>query len=214
MEWAVLAIVLIGLALAFIVVQGSLADRQWRQVIADGDEDALRQALAAAFEGWREQKPPPGLPPADWQGLQSAALVAVDRDRCRVSLLADADVRVVDNRRQEVGSALDVARRVAVTMTERLLYEVQHVRFEQVQIDVHTQYRDADGASRQECLLTTRVTRAAASVSEWDSEEPAAILEDWETREAAAGRPLDPDDGALIGAGRAGIGATPGDDRP
>ena len=211
MEWAVLIIVLIGLALTFIVLQGSLAARHWRRVIADGDGDALRQALDAAFEGWRELKPPPGMVPADWQGLQSAALIVADRDRCRVSLLADTDVRVIDNERHEVGSALDVARRVAVAMAERLLYEVPHVRFEEVQIDVHTLYRDPDGSSRQECLLTTRVSRATASASEWDTEEPPAIVASWETREAAPGRPLDPEHGALIAAAPPGVHATPGD---
>ncbi len=198
MEWGILVIALLGIALVFIVLQASLASRHWRQVIAGGDVDALREALDAAFEDWRGGKPPRDMPPADWRGLQSAALVVADRDRCRVSLLADADVRVIENRREQVGPPLMVARRIALSMVERLLYEIPHVRFEEVQVDVYTQYRESDGSPRQQCVLATRVTRAAAAVSDWDTAEPAEILSGWETREATSERSLDPDDGALI----------------
>lgn len=198
MEWAVLMIVLIGLALAFIVLQGSLAARHWRRAISHGDKDALQEALDAAFDAWREQKPPAGMPPSDWQGLQSTTLIAANRDRCRVSLLADTDVRVIDNNRKEVGSALDVAHRIAVAMAERLLYEIPHVRFEQVQIDVHTQYRGSEGIQVQECLLTTQVTRSTASASDWDTETARGILRTWNTLETVSGQTLNPDDGAII----------------
>ncbi len=204
MEWGVLFIALLGLVVAFIVLQASLASRHWRQVIADGDVDALREALDAAFEDWRRGRPPRDIPPADWRGLQSAALVAADRDRCRVSLLADADVRVIENRREQVGAPLVVARRVAVSMVERLLYEIPHVRFDEVQVDVYTQDRASDGSPRQQCVLATRVTRAAAAVSDWDTAEPAEILSGWETREATSERSPDPDDGALIVSDRPG----------
>ena len=204
MEWGILFIALLGLVVAFIVLQASLASRHWRRVVADGDVDALREALNAAFEGWRGGKPPRNMPPADWQGSQSAALVAADRDRCRVSLLAGADVRVIENRREQVGAPLVVARRIAVSMVERLLYEIPHVRFDEVQVDVYTQYREADGSSRQQCVLATRVTRAAAAVSDWDTAEPVEILSGWETREATAERALDPDEGALIASERPG----------
>ena len=198
MEWGILLIALLGVVLALIVLQASLASRHWRQVIAGGDVDALREALDAAFEGWRGGKPPRDMPPADWRGLQSATLVAADRDRCRASLLADADVRVIENRREQVGAPLVVARRVAISMVERLLYEIPHVRFDEVQIDVYTQHREPDASPRQQCVLTTRVTRAAAAESDWDTAEPAEILSRWETREATSERSLDPDDGALI----------------
>ena len=204
MEWGILLIALVGVVLALIVLQASLASRHWRQVIAGGDVDALREALDAAFEDWRRGKPPREMPPADWRGLQSATLVAADRDRCRASLLVDADVRVIENRREQVGAPLVVARRVAVSMVERLLYEIPHVRFDEVQIDVYTQDRASDGSSHQQCVLTTRVTRAAAAVSDWDTAEPAEILSGWDTREATAERSLDPDDGALIASERAG----------
>ena len=198
MEWGVLFFVLLGLLLGGIVLQATLAARHWRRVIEAGDVDALREAVDNAFDSWQRQKPPRGFPAADWQGLQSAAIVAFDHHRCRVSLLAGADVRVVGRERREVGSALDVARRVAVRMAERLLYEIPHVHFDEVQLDVYASYRDRSGEAQTECLLTTRVDRAATTAAPWDEAEEAEILSDWVTREATPGAPLDPNDRALI----------------
>ncbi len=198
MEWGVLFFVLFGLLLGGIVLQATLAARHWRRVIEAGDVDALREAVDSAFDSWERQKPPRGLPPADWQGLQSAAAVAFDHHRCRVSLIAGPDVRVVGRERREVGSAIDVARRVAVRMAERLLYEIPHVHFDEVQIDVYTSYRDRSGEAQTECLLTTRVDRAAATAAPWDEADEAEILRDWVTREAAPNAPLDPNENALI----------------
>lgn len=198
MEWGVLFFVLLGLLLGGIVLQATFAARHWRQVIEAGDVDALREAVDTAFESWQRRKPPRGFPPADWQGLQSVAAVAFDHHRCRVSLLASPDVRVVGHERREVGSALDVARRVAVLMAERLLYEIPHVRFDEVQVDVYSSYRDRSGESQTECLLTTRVDRVAATASPWDEAEAAEILRDWVTHEAAPDAPLDPNERALI----------------
>jgi len=198
MEWGVLFVVVLGVSLGFIVLQATFAARHWRRVIGQGDVGALREALDEAFDHWRSRRPPRGFPPADWQALQSAALVAADRDRCRVSLLAGVDVRVVGHRHEQVGGEIDVGRRVAVMMVERLLYEIPHVRFDAVQVDVYAQYRDRDGIPRQQCLLTTQVTRALAQVSDWDVATPAEMIEEWDTREAAPGQPLEPDEGALI----------------
>lgn len=202
MEWGILLIVAFGLVLGLIVLQASLASRHWDRVIGEGDADALREALDAAFDGWRGARPPKGTPPAHWQALQSVTLVAADRDRCRVSLLASADVRVVKNERLDFGSPLDVGRRAAVTMAERLLYEIPHVRFDGVQIDVYSQ--PASGAEGgADCLLTTRVDRQTAYSSDWDAAEPPDILAGWETSEAGDGD-LDPDVNALITARQAG----------
>ncbi|MSQ41820.1 MAG: hypothetical protein EXR65_02135 [Dehalococcoidia bacterium] len=198
MGWGIIAVLLLGALLAFIVIQASFASRQWDRVIAAGDVNALGEALDTAFDGWRARRAPRGTPPADWQALLSAELVAADRDRCRVSLLAEPDLRVIDGQREEVGDAPSVARRAAVAMAERLLYEIPHVRFAELQIDVGTEYRAPDGTTREECLLSTRVTRAQAATADWDGGDTAAVLGEWRTRESARGRPLDPDQDALI----------------
>jgi hypothetical protein len=196
----ILAIVIFGVVMGLIVLQATMASRHWDQVIEDGDVDALGEALDTALDGWRSARPAKGTPPADTQAVQSVTLVAVDRDRCRVSVTAGPDVRVVKNERLDFGSAFDVGRRAAVGMAERLLYEVPHVRFIAVQIDV---YESATGeAEAARCLLTTQVDRETAYVSEWDTEGPEQILADWETREAGD-EGLDPDVGALIESERA-----------
>lgn len=198
MELGVLFVVLLGLALGGIVLQATMAARQWRRVIGEGDLPAIHEAVDAAFEGWRRQKPPKGYPASDWQGLLSASIVALDPARCRVSLLALPDVRVVERERQEVGSALEVARRVSVRMVERLLYEIPHVRFDEVQIDVYTSYFQPDGSSDSACILVTRVEREEAAAAPWDVADEATLLRGWLTREAASAEVLDPELEALI----------------
>ena len=197
MGWGILAIVTFGVILGFIVLQATMASRHWDQVIADGDEDALGEALDEALDRWRGARPPKGTPPADTLAVQSVTLVAADRDRCRVSVVAGTDVRVVKNERLDFGDPLDVGRRAAVAMAERLLYEIPHVRFDAVQVDVYVA-ATGEGAATH-CLLTTQVDRQTAYASEWDNAEPPAILGGWETLEAGDGD-LDPDAGALIDA--------------
>lgn len=198
MEWGVLFVTLLGLTLGGVVLQATMAARHWRRVIAAGDMDALRQAVDEAFTAWQRQKPPRGYPVADWQGLQSATVLAADAQRCRVSMLVGPDIRVTGNRRQQVGAALDVARRVAVKMVERTLYEIPHVRFEEVQVDVHTSYQQPDGSSRTECILTTRVARAEAALAPWDTADDAELLRGWTTIDTSTRTSVDPDEDPLI----------------
>ena len=190
--------IVLGLVLGFIIVQSAFSHRHWRKVIAEGDQETLLAAVEEALETFRGMRAPRGTPPADWRGLQSAALVAADRDRCRVSVLVDPDIRVIGTERREIGPAESVARRVAVRMVERLLYEIPLARFEAVQVDVYTQYRSPQGEIATDCLLTTQVSRLMGNEADWDEQEAAAILADWGARERAPGDSLNPDTGALI----------------
>jgi hypothetical protein len=193
-----LLVIVIGLVLGLVILSSAFSHRHWRRVIAEGDQATLLAAVEEALETFRGMRAPRGTPPADWRGLQSAALVAADRDRCRVSLLVEPDIRVIGTERREVGPAESVARRVAVRMVERLLYEIPLAHFEAVQIDVYTQYRSPQGEIATDCLLTTQVTRTMGNEADWDEQEAAAILADWRTRERELGPPLDPDEHALI----------------
>ncbi len=191
----------IFVVVGFMVFQAYFAARQWRRVIAAGDVRALDELLDQTFEGWRNARPPRGVAPADWRAMHTAALIAADHARARVSLLAEPDVRVVGGERVEVGTAQEVARRAATRMVERLLYEVPYVSFAAVQVDVHTEYRSADGQVTNPCLLTTRATREVASWSDWEGgADASALLAEWDTREATPEAPLDPAVGALISA--------------
>jgi len=185
----------------FMVFQAYFAARQWRRVIAAGDVHALDDLLDQTFEGWRNARPPRGVAPADWRAMHTAALVAANHDYARVSMLVEPDVRVQQGQRVEVGTAQEVARRAATRMVERLLYEVPYVSFSAVQVDVHTEYRSADGSVTNPCLLTTRATRELASWSDWEAAgDASALLAEWDTREAMPGAPVDPSVDALIAA--------------
>ncbi|MEX2445746.1 MAG: hypothetical protein WD734_00270 [Dehalococcoidia bacterium] len=186
------------LVVGFMVFQARFAARHWRRVIAAGDQDALVELLDMTFEACRVRRPPRGIAPADWRALHTAALIAADHRRARVSLLAEPDVQVVGGRRSEVGSAQDVARRAAVRMVERLLYEVPYVSFDEVQVDVHTEYRRPDGSVSSPCLLTTRAARDVASYSDWELRDEVAMLAEWQTREASPAAAADPDRDALL----------------
>ena len=197
--FAIVICLAIFLIVGFMVLQARFAARQWRRVIAAGDMGALAELLDQTFEAWRNSRPPRGLAPADWRAMHTAALIAADRERARVSLLAEPDVRVVQGQRVEVGTAQDVARRAAVRMVERLMYEVPHVSFTAVQVDVHTEYRSADGTVTNPCLLSTRATREVASWSDWSAAGDASVLlAEWDTREAGPGAPVDPSVDALL----------------
>ena len=191
-------VLLITAFVGFAIVSSAFSQRHWKRVIAEGDRPTLVAAVEEAFETFRGMRAPRGVPPADWLGLQSVTVVAADRDRCRVAVVVEPDIRVVDGERREVGPVRTVARRVAVRMAERLLYEIPLARFEAVQVDVYTEYRSPAGTIQSDCLLTTRVSRELGSETEWDEQEAGAILATWRTREAAPGAPVDPRAGAII----------------
>ena len=197
-ELGLLLMLPIAAFLGFIITQSFFSQRHWRRIIGEGDLDALRASVLEAFETWRRVRPPPDVPPADWRALMSAELIAADTERCRVSMLAEPDIRVIDGVREQVGPPSDVARRAAVRMAERLLYDIPLARFEAVQVDVYAEYRSAAGDVESECLLTTQVSRNQAVITDWDDDAAPAILKSWSTRGAAASRDLDPGVGALI----------------
>ena len=199
-EFGIVATLLAGGAIGWVIVQSFAGHRYWRRAIAGGDEEAMRAALVEALDTWRRMRPPADAIPSDWRALQSAGIVAADGARCRVSLLADPDIRVADGVRREAGPAASVARRVAVRMAERLLYEIPLIRFGAVQVDVWTQYRSPAGGAESVCLLTTRLTRAEGAATDWDDLAEDEILAGWTTRERRPGEPLDPGEGALIAA--------------
>lgn len=194
---AMVLIFVFTLLMGFMVVQAMFAARKWRDVIADGDREALSDQLENTFEAWRNSRPPRGMPPVDWRALHTAAIVAADRDRGRVSLIADPDVRVIAGSRVEVGSIATVARRAAVRMAERLFYDVPYVQFREVQVDVYTEYRTPGGASESMCVLSARATRATVTGVDWDAEID-DLLSDWQVAEAHGDVGVDPDADALI----------------
>jgi len=195
---AMVICVAIFVIVGFMVFQARFAAKHWRRVIADGDATALEQLLDDTFEGWRRERPKRGTPPADWRALHTAALVAADHGRIRVSILAEPDVQVVSGERIEVSSAQVVARRAAVRMVERLMYEVPYASFAEAQVDVLTEYRSPDGPTLSHCLLTTRVTREQAKYADWEDGIADEVLSEWSTIEVVGEDWPDPDRDAII----------------
>lgn len=195
---AIIVLLSIGVVLGFMVIQAMFAARKWRSVISEGDHGALMQLLDQTFDAWRSARPPKGTPPADWRALHTAALTAADHQRIRVSILAEPDVRVVGGQRDEVANEYIVARRAAVRMVERLLYEVPYASFDAAQVDVNLEYRDAAGATLTRCLLTTTARREVAALSAWEDGEPDELLAEWETIDGEGGAEPDPDAAPLI----------------
>lgn len=193
-----LACLVVFVIVGFMVFQARFAAQHWRRAIAAGDASALAQLLDETFEAWRRERPRRGTPPADWRALHTAALVAADHRRIRVSLLAEPDVQVVDGRREEVSSTQQVARRAAVRMVERLMYEVPHASFAHAQVDVLTEYRQPDGPAVTRCLLSTRATREDVKFAEWENPDATVLLSNWDTREGEGDRWPDPDQDAII----------------
>jgi hypothetical protein len=193
-----LACLVIFVIVGVVIVQARVAAQHWRRVVAEGDQEALDELLDRTFEGWRNSRLPRGTPPSDWRALTTAAIVAADRDRVRVSLLVDEDVRVIGGERVEVGSADEVAQRTAVRMVERLLYEAPFVSFDRVQVDVLREFRSEDGNVHTPCLLSTRVDRETASWSDWEHGDVNEILGEWDTRVRAGSAYVDPDRDAII----------------
>ncbi|TAJ20891.1 MAG: hypothetical protein EPO65_02620 [Dehalococcoidia bacterium] len=195
---AIVACLVTFIVVGIMVVQARFAARAWRRTIAAGDTQALHSLLDQTLEGWRNGRPPRRTPPADWRALHTASVVAADRERIRVSLLAEPDVRVIDGQRVEAAGAQEVARRAAVRMVERLMYEMPHVSFVHAQVDVLTEFRSPGGDVASVCLLSTQVTREQAADADWEGNDHVAMLAEWQTVEDAPGRPVDPDADAVI----------------
>lgn len=195
---AMVICVVIFVIVGFMVFQARFAAKHWRRVISEGDSEALGQLLDDTFEAWRRERPKRGTPPADWRALHTAALVAADHERIRVSILAEPDVQVVAGERVEVSSAQVVARRAAVRMVERLMYEVAYASFGQAQVDVLTEFRQPGGPTETRCLLTTQVTRDQAAYADWEHGTAEEVLATWRTIEATGEDWPDPDQDAII----------------
>ena len=81
-----------------------------------------------------------------------------------------------------------------------LLYDVPNLSLPAVRIDVHTTFRDPDGASERACILTTTASREAAREVDWEGWTAAEIVDAFGGRyrlgERGAALPIDPEEGA------------------
>ncbi|HEU4759991.1 MAG TPA: hypothetical protein VFT91_08435 [Dehalococcoidia bacterium] len=199
MEWGILAIGIVFLFVAYVVIQGTRAAFAWRKAAAAGDVEVIRRIVEDAVSAWASQKRPKEVPADVWRGIQGLELVDVGPDSVRVSCLAQGEHHLQDGRWIETADALQEGIAVAAKAAEMLLYELFHFRPARVQVDVYTTFRDADGATHRQCILSLPATREAARRVDWDDWAAAQIVDalGGRYRLGDRGQPLPIDPGPL-----------------
>ena len=168
LTWALVAIFILFLILAYIIIQGTRAALAWREAARTGDVKVIRDIVEDAIKVWSSQKRPKEVTPEVWRGVQSMQLVDVASDYVRVSVAAESEYRLEDGRWIEIRNPLQDGISVTAKVADMLFYELIHYRPEQVQVDVYTQYRDQAGVTRRECILSTHTTRELAKSVDWE----------------------------------------------
>jgi hypothetical protein len=168
MQWAVLAIFVLFLGMAYIILQGTRAAIAWRKAAAAGDVKVIRDIVEDALGVWRSSKRPREVPTDVWRGVQSMQLVDVAPGFVRVSCQAQSEYKMYEGRWIEVRNPLQEGIAIAAKAAEMLFYELPHYRPENVQVDVYTSFREDEGFTANECILSMETTRELARTADWD----------------------------------------------
>jgi len=209
MEWGILAVAVIFVLVGYIVLQGTRASMAWRKAASGGDLDVIRQIMEDAIASWRSVKRPKEVAPDVWRGVQSVALVDVTagsdpagaRLGASVSCQVESEYRLLNGRWVEVSNPLQEGFAVTARLADMLLYDVPNLRLDAVRIDIHTTFRDVEGAAERACILTTNASRELAREVDWEEWTPAEIVDAFGGRyrlgERGVALPIDPVEGAL-----------------
>ncbi|MFQ6019711.1 MAG: hypothetical protein ACE5KW_03035 [Dehalococcoidia bacterium] len=198
MEWVVLALSIIFVIFSWLIIQGTRAALAYRRQAAAGDVSVIRDLAEDAISVWRSQKRPKPVPAEVWRGIQSMQLGDVGPDYVRVSVRAEGDYKLVEGRWQESAGPLEAGMAITAEAADLLLYELPHCRLAKAQIDVYTAFREADGRSDLQCILSTIASREAAQRVDWEEWPAADIVEALGGRyrldERGRALPVDPDE--------------------
>jgi hypothetical protein len=176
-EIGIAVVMVILLFTGYVIVQETRAQLHWRELVAQGDVDAIRQLIESEVEAWHTQRVPRGTPALLWHGVQTVELLDVDATSARVSCNAEGEYALVDGRRVETSSPLDEGMKITKKIAEMMLYDVPNVKLDQAQIDVYTFFRTEGGAAEPRCILSTRVNRHSVEQVDWDEIEAADFAE-------------------------------------
>ena len=176
MQWALIGIAAVGIMLAYVVWQGMRAANKYRELAAAGDIPTIRLIVDEALAEWHSGRPPKGLPPTVWAGVQTMEVLDVGPDYVHVSCSAEGEYKMEEGRWRETKSPLQEAMVIAAKATEMLLYELPHLKLARVVVDVYTTYRDAAGV-RRERILACDARREDARQVDWDEWTPQQITE-------------------------------------
>ena len=168
MEYGIVAILIVLLLTAYVIVQETRAQMHWRGLVQDGDVEAVRQLVDEEAENWRTARVPKGTPALLWHGVQTVNVTDVSGTAARVSCSAEGEYALTDGKRTEISSPLNEGMKITLKLAEMLLYDVPNVKFDQVQIDVYTSFRDESGRSEAQCILSTKIDRSRISLVDWD----------------------------------------------
>jgi len=194
--WGIVGITLLGLFIAFVILQETFAQRHWRGLVDHGDKWAIRTLVEQEIERWRGMRVPKGEDAALWHGIQTGEVAGVGRDFVHLLVSAEGEYRVFHGQRQEVSTPLQEGMKLAAKLLERVFYDIPNVRLSLIRVDVYTTFRADDGSPTQRCILSTVAERADADRLPWDTLLPQEIINRFESRyrlgENGAVQPIDP----------------------
>jgi len=162
--------------LAYVVWQGMRAANKYRELAAAGDIPTIRLIVEEALAEWRSARPPKGMQPTVWAGLQTMEILDVGADYVHVSCSAEGEYKMEEGRWRETKSPVQEAMAIAAKAMEMLFYELPHMKMARVVVDVYTTYRD-DAGARRERILACDVWREDARQVNWDEWTPQQITE-------------------------------------
>ena len=168
LQYALLGIFIGVSFLAYIIIQGTRAALAWREAAQKGDTKVIRDIVEDALKMWGSQKRPKPVSAEVWRGIQSMQLAGVAPDYVRVSCVAESDYKMLDGRWVEIRNPLQEGVSITAKAADMLFWELPHYRPEHIQIDIYTDYRDDDGRTRRECIMTTQAAREDAKDLDWE----------------------------------------------
>jgi hypothetical protein len=192
MPWAILGLFILFLFVSYIIVQGTRSALAWRNAANAGDVKVIRDILEDAIKAWSAQKRPKEVRVEVWRGIQGMQAIEVAPGYLHVSTNAASEYRQDAGRWVEVSNPLQEGTEITAKAIDMLLYELPHYRPEAAHVDVYTQYRDEEGVTHHNCILSTIATREQARSVDWDEWTASEIVKEFSgvSRLSDTGRPL------------------------
>jgi hypothetical protein len=185
MEYGLIIVAVLMLLITYVILQETRAQMHWRDLVAEGDVDAIKELLSNEIERWHTERVPRGVPALLWHGIQTVELIDVTASGARVNCSAEGEFSLVGGRRVETSTPLEEGKKITMKLADMLLYDVPNVKLDHVQIDVYTSFRDQSGRPVPQCILSTMVEREDIEDLDWEATSPAEFVDLVQGRYAA-----------------------------